>query len=664
MVGPSMSNRVFDIGYVFRFTLGAVFILNIAVLSGLIVSYQSVSRATISLERSLASDKAGGEYLALLDRLVIGLISAQWDNNHSFERVLGEQFRQLDAAASAIESTGDLTEAHFAARTAELRRVAESALIARWNLSDMSEIYVPSLLDFDRMVKRLTRNVAATGEAARAQLDPLAEEAETIIAELRDGMTRGDIETLSRARARLTAFSDRLEDVERALKAAGIATRAIFRGTDGPRSRLYQIVMQSIASRERFTAAWAEFDRLQGQVREAALRMRDEAQTQSRNMAGSSKNLALLIVVVLGFSAVVILAGALLAGRWLNGQLVRPLDALGHAMRRLAAGDLNATSGMRSRFQIVNSMTASVEVFRESMRRRNELEGQRLAEETANNERRLQLENAVANFNATSQERLATTLQAVEEIEVRAAQLAEVAGNIGRRSEAAREKTAEVHGSIGHVAQDVGHLSNAANRIAMSGEEAARMTVRVVEQTQFARRAVEGVTSASASIISVVDLIQSIASKTNLLALNATIEAARAGAAGRGFAVVASEVKELATQTAQATQVIAREIEAIRNTVGESLESIMRVSSGVNELEACNQTIAGEVLGQSAATTRIEQQVDSAVVQSREVMRDVGDLAEAVSLASRTARELALAARAVEEQSRELHMAVERAAAA
>lgn len=657
-----MSKHAIDIRSVFRIVFGFILLLNITAFSGIYISYNTVSQSTILLERSLGAGKAGGEYLSLLDRLVIGLVSAQWDNEHSFERALGEQFRHIEAAASAVEVSGGLAEGMLAARTAELRRTAESALIALWNLSDMAEIFVPSLLEFDRMTRKLAQDAASAGDAVRAPLERVAQEAETILAEAREAMRKGDVALLDRVRARLTDFSDHMDELERAVKGAGVATRAMFRGTDGPRSRLYQIVMQTIASRERANAAWMDFDRLQREMRDVASRLRDEAHAHSRDMARSSRHLALVIAAMLGLGAALILAGALLTGRWLTAHLVRPLDALGQTMRRLASGDLEAASGSRSRFAVVNSMAAHVEVFRDSMRRRQELEAQRQQEEASNTERRLQLERAVADFNAMSRERLAATLQAVERIETRAAQLADVAGNIKRRSDVAREMTTEVHASIGHVAQDVGQLSSAADRIARNGEEGARMTDRVSEQTQSARRAVEGVTSAFTSIISVVDLIQSIAVKTNLLALNATIEAARAGAAGRGFAVVASEVKELATQTSQATRVIAGEIETVRGTVGESLDSILRVSATMSELEACNRAIAGEVVGQSAATSRIEQQVGAAARQSDDVLREVSDLAEAVSQASATAQELAQAARAVEDQSRQLHQAVEMAA--
>lgn len=657
-----MSKRAIDIRSVFRIVFGFVILLNVTAFSGIYISYNTVSQSTILLERSIGAGKAGGEYLTLLDRLVIGLVSAQWDNEHSFERALGEQFRQLEAAASAVEVSGGLAEGVLAARTAELRRTAESALIARWNLSDMAEIFVPSLLEFDRLTRKLAQDAAPVGDAVRAPLERVAQEAETILAEAREAIRIGDLAQLDRVRARLTDFSDHMDELERALKGAGVATRAMFRGTDGPRSRLYQIVMQTIASRERANAAWTDFDRLQREMRDVASRLRDEAHAHSRDMARSSRHLALVIAAMLGLAAALILAGAALTGRWLTAHLVRPLDALGQTMRRLAAGDLEAASGSRSRFAVVNSMAANVEVFRDSMRRRQELEAQRQQEEASNTERRLQLERAVADFNAMSRERLAATLQAVERIETRAARLADVAGNIKRRSDVAREMTTDVHASIGHVAQDVGQLSSAADRIARNGEEGARMTDRVSEQTQSARRAVEGVTSAFTSIISVVDLIQSIAVKTNLLALNATIEAARAGAAGRGFAVVAGEVKELATQTSQATRVIAQEIETVRGTVGESLDSILRVSATMSELEACNRAIAGEVVGQSAATSRIEQQVGAAARQSDDVLREVSDLAEAVSEASATAQELAQAARAVEDQSRQLHQAVEMAA--
>jgi methyl-accepting chemotaxis protein len=115
--------------------------------------------------------------------------------------------------------------------------------------------------------------------------------------------------------------------------------------------------------------------------------------------------------------------------------------------------------------------------------------------------------------------------------------------------------------------------------------------------------------TATSQIGEVANLIRSIAAQTNLLALNATIEAARAGEAGKGFAVVASEVKDLAGQTAKATEEIARQIEAVQAASRETLVALGTVQASVEDLAGVVSTVAGTVGQQTAAVSEIARSV-------------------------------------------------------
>ena len=145
--------------------------------------------------------------------------------------------------------------------------------------------------------------------------------------------------------------------------------------------------------------------------------------------------------------------------------------------------------------------------------------------------------------------------------------------------------------------------------------------------------------TSSAEIGEVIKVITSIAQQTNLLALNATIEAARAGEAGKGFAVVANEVKELAKQTAKATEDISRKITAIQTDTQGAVEAIGTISGVINQISDISGTIATAVEEQSATTNEMTRNVADAAKGSGEITHNIAGVAEAAQGTSPSAQE-------------------------
>ena len=201
--------------------------------------------------------------------------------------------------------------------------------------------------------------------------------------------------------------------------------------------------------------------------------------------------------------------------------------------------------------------------------------------------------------------------------------------NVATVATAAEEMT----GAIGEIARQVNHSSEVARRASIHSENT--------------RQSVGALAERAYSIRTVVELINSIAGQTNLLALNATIEAARAGEAGKGFAVVASEVKQLANQTAKATEEITAQIASMRNAAEGAVEAITEIDSVINDINRISTTIAAAVEQQDAATREIARSIQSAAKSSKEitttidqVRRSVVDTGEAAHTASNAAETL------------------------
>jgi methyl-accepting chemotaxis protein len=163
----------------------------------------------------------------------------------------------------------------------------------------------------------------------------------------------------------------------------------------------------------------------------------------------------------------------------------------------------------------------------------------------------------------------------------------------------------------------------------------------------------------SSEIGQVIKVITSIAQQTNLLALNATIEAARAGEAGKGFAVVANEVKELAKETARATEDISRKIEAIQTDTKAAVDAIASISGVIHQINDISSTIATAVEEQNATTNEMSRNVSEAANGSGEITSNIARVAEAAQGTTRGATDTQKASQQLVETSTQLRRLVE-----
>jgi methyl-accepting chemotaxis protein len=226
--------------------------------------------------------------------------------------------------------------------------------------------------------------------------------------------------------------------------------------------------------------------------------------------------------------------------------------------------------------------------------------------------------------------------------------IAENARTAAEQADAVVTTAGEVAGSVDTVATGSSQMESAIREIAHNATEAARVAGQAVGVAENTTRTVGKLGDSSEEIATVIKLINGIAEQTNLLALNATIEAARAGEAGKGFAVVASEVKELAQETARATEDISQRVEAIQADTAGAVEAIGQISAVIAEINDFQATIATAVEEQTATTNEMNRNVAEAASGSQDIAAAISGLAagtqatnERVDDAQRAAAELA-----------------------
>src|SRR5208337_5000832 len=248
---------------------------------------------------------------------------------------------------------------------------------------------------------------------------------------------------------------------------------------------------------------------------------------------------------------------------------------------------------------------------------------------------------------------------AAEELTATSQQMSANAEETSTQTKVVSAATVQVNQNLQIVATGAEEMGPSIKEIAKNATEADKVATAAVKVAETANTTVSKLGESSAEIGQVIKVITSIAQQTNLLALNATIEAARAGEAGKGFAVVANEVKELAKETAKATEDISRKIEAIQTDTKAAVEAIASISGVIHQINDISSTIATAVEEQNATTNEMSRNVSEAAQGSGEITSNISGVAEAAQGTTRGASDTQKASQQLVETSTQLRHLVE-----
>jgi len=379
-----------------------------------------------------------------------------------------------------------------------------------------------------------------------------------------------------------------------------------------------------------FTAAvsfmWTAQDNFQALMKETQQmivlegRLVEESKAEAGAAAGSTRTLFIAITI----GALVLLVGiAVLLGRAISSAV----GNMTRAMERLAQGDLSTPVPAIGRKDEIGAMAGAVQVFKDNAIRVKALtdEQEALARKAEEAKRHAMTELA-AEIEQTVRTAVGAASSAADAIRGQAEMLAGNAETASSQTVQVAHSSEAANGDVENVAQAAERLVASISEINRQVSESSQVAEEAVSEAARTDETVKGLTQASMKIGEVVGLINDIASQTNLLALNATIEAARAGEAGKGFAVVAAEVKNLANQTARATEEIASEISAMKVATDEAVKAIDGIVGTISRVNQALSAIAGAVAEQGRATGEISESVSRAADGTRTVSQGIGEV--------------------------------------
>ncbi|HYE49753.1 MAG TPA: methyl-accepting chemotaxis protein [Azospirillaceae bacterium] len=494
---------------------------------------------------------------------------------------------------------------------------------------------------------------------------------------------------LNRAEFRVAADPGELPDVERVIaeqsKELAARLEALRSGSSGRLKEQiagieegyarYQRELEDTLATVRANASKVAISEAQEAIKKSAMQSRalatelqkivrqyaDEASAEAGRISDDASALAATGKTVMLTVALVGVLGGVLLG-WLIARFTisNPLAASVDCLRRLAEGDLKTDIYGVGRGDEVGEVAAAMAIFKENLVRTKRLEEEaKEAERRAEEERRRGMMELADRFEAEVLGIVQSVSSAAGQLQSSAQSMSAVAEQTNRQAATVAAATEQASANVQTVAAATEELGGSISEISRQVLESARISQGAAEEAEATNRAVGGLAEAAQRIGAVVELIQNIAAQTNLLALNATIEAARAGEAGKGFAVVASEVKQLANQTARATEEISAQIAEIQGQTDGAVAAIRSIAGTIGRVNEIAGSIASAVEEQSAATQEIGRNVQQAAQGTQEVSSNIAGVSQAAAEGGTAAAQVLSAAGTLSKEAADLRRQVD-----
>ena len=371
------------------------------------------------------------------------------------------------------------------------------------------------------------------------------------------------------------------------------------------------------------------------------------------------QEISLATTVMIGLGIATLIGSVLFVWLYVGRNILRRIHGLQRSMQLLSAGDLDCEIYQSHQDDEIASMASSLKVFRESMIEARALSADQDKDRLAKAERASRMEARITEFEATVRAALDNLQGAANSMQATAQSMSSTADQSSALVNAVASAAEETSVNVQTVSAGTEQLSSSIAEISRQVVSSAEIARKAVEEAGATDSTVQGLADNASRISVVVDLIQVIASQTNLLALNATIEAARAGEAGRGFAVVASEVKNLASQTAKATEEIRGQIASMQDVTTSTVSAIRKIGQTIGEINNVTTAIAAAVEQQGAATREIARNIQHAAGGTSEVSSNIVGVSTASAEAGAAATQVLDASAALRSEAEMLRAEID-----
>ncbi|MDO9714386.1 methyl-accepting chemotaxis protein [Paracraurococcus lichenis] len=361
---------------------------------------------------------------------------------------------------------------------------------------------------------------------------------------------------------------------------------------------------------------------------------------------------------ILGLLSLAATGLTIAAAAWLNSNVVARVIRLAGVTRQLARRDYAFDLPCAMHRDEIGDLARALDECRTGLQRADALAAEQAAEQTARAARAERLAALLRGFEAKVRRTVEVLGAAVSQLQGTARTMSGTAEDTLERAGAVAAAAEQTSANVQTVAAAAEELSASIAEITRQVSQSAKVAGQAVAEARHTDEVVRGLAEGAQRIGEVMRLITTIAGQTNLLALNATIEAARAGEAGKGFAVVASEVKNLAAQTAKATEEIAAQVGAMQSATGDAVGAIQAIGARIGEVSEIAATIAAAVEEQGSATAEIARSVQQAAAGTQSVSGAIGAVSRAAGEARTTAGQVATASEELAQQAKTLDQEV------